>query len=159
MTTEEKRDPIIQEAKDATYFLERDKEQYLKSENDFVYVISTNWLKEWRQYTSYDQITQGELPDENWFGKYPPERINQDIIISKDHLIKYPEKDDYRNVIVREDVEENVDYKLIAEDTWKFFANRYDHIAIKRPVHLLPNGEKEVEVALKQVLILYHWRK
>jgi hypothetical protein len=52
---------------------------------------------------------------------------------------------------LKDEIQERRDYELITESTWKFIAEKYENVAIKRPAYSHPNGMRYIEVALKQV--------
>lgn len=80
-----------------------------------------------------------------------PGKINEDILKDSQGYAKYPDEDDYRNAILKDEIQEKRDYELITESTWNFIAEKYANAVIKRPAYTYPNGMRYIEVALKQV--------
>lgn len=48
--------------------------------NEMCYMISTKWLREWKDYVGYDAtVKEDEKVDKRYYGKRYPGRINIDI--------------------------------------------------------------------------------
>ena len=73
----------------AVYELLKDRTKALRemAGNDFCYVLSTKWLKQWKEYVGYEQLVGEEQQNKNkkdkMIGKRHPGKINNDIIASK----------------------------------------------------------------------------
>jgi len=55
---------------------------------------------------------------------------------------------------LRDGIQEGRDYQLITKEAWKCIEKEYEGTAIKRPCRKLANGQTQVEVRLKKVLII-----
>lgn len=152
--SEEKREELIQEAQDFKKLADNFEEEFNNPANEFFYVISAQWLRKWKRYTSYDNVIRGDQPDQKWFGQVQPDKINEDILKDSHGYAKYASEDDYRNAILKDEIQEKRDYELITESTWNFIAEKYENAVIKRPAYAHPNGMRYVEVALKQINVV-----
>lgn len=127
-------------------------QEFNNPENKFFYLVSATWLRKWKRYTSYDTIVQNNDPDEKWFGQVRPGKINADIVANDPTVSKYPDEDNYRNVLLKGGLVEKTDYQLITKAAWDVISNRYENIKVQRPAYELPNGTRYVEVILKKVI-------
>lgn len=143
---------LIQEANTMKNLLESSHQAYNDHSTQFFFLISSEWLAKWREYTSYEDVIKGYLPDLRYFGQVHPGVINIDIVEEdKPNFVKYPDDEDYRNVFLKPKLQYGSDYELLTEEAWSYLAERYESIPIKRFVYKLPNGKKYVEIALKKV--------
>lgn len=149
--SEEQRNNLIQEANDMKNFFESFDQHFNDAANEYFFLLSADWLRKWKRYTSYDNVTRGNDPDPRWFGQVNPGQINENIINDEPGHGKYPDPSDYRNVFLKPELQDKRDYELITEAAWNYISKNYESIPIKRPSYMLPNGMKQVEVSLKQV--------
>lgn len=149
--TEEDQDSLIQEARTMHQFFEGFNQAFNMPENESFYVISVKWLNKWKKYTSYDEVTKNRDPNLKWFGQTKPGRINEDIVEQNARFIRYPDDEDYRNIFLKEEIQEKRDYELITKDAWEFISSKYSNIAVERFAFTYANGMKAVEVRLKRV--------
>jgi len=133
-------------------FFDAFEEEWNNPELDYYYILSTQWLKRWKRYTSYDNVTKGQEIDVQWFGQVEPGRINEDIVREHPCFLKYSEVDDHRNVFLKEGVQDQKDYILITRGAWEHISEKYPGIGIERKAFTNPNGMKSIEVILKQVI-------
>lgn len=152
--TESQKEKLISEANELKKLFDAFEDEWNNPEQENYYVISAHWLRRWKRYTSYDNVTQGQEIDPQWFGQIEPGKINEDITRENPKFLKYPDVEDYRNVFLKEGVQDKRDYELISQATWEALAENYPSIAIRRKAYQLPNGMKAIEVALKQIQIV-----
>ena len=146
---------LQKEAREAKTLFDQFDVEFNNPENTSFYVISQQWLNKWKQYVSYDNVTQDLEPNVQYFGQSHPGKINEDLIDDNPKFIPlstYPEDKSFTNVLLRDGLQEGRDYKLITEAAWNYLYNDYQGVTIKRPCRVFPNGEKQVEVRLKKVV-------
>jgi len=129
--------------------------EFTEGKKNSFYVLSKKWLTQWKKHVSYDNVIKDEEPNLKWFGQCTLGVINEDIIEDNPkfiHFKKYPEDESFSNVLLKDGIQEGVDYILITEQAWEYLSKIYEGIEIKRPVITLHNNERRVQVRLKQVL-------
>jgi len=149
--TPEQQENLIQEAKDIKTHLDAFEQEFNNPANDFFYIISADWFRKWKKYTSFENVISDAPVDAQHFGQVAPGKINEDIIRTDPKFVKYPDPEDYRNVFLKEEMQEKRDYELITAALWTYLSEKYEGIVIKRPAYSVPNGMRFIEVNLKQV--------
>lgn len=145
---------MIDEAKKVKKLFDDFDDAFRDPENTSFYVISQNWINEWKKYVSYDNVIQGLEPEKEFFGQEAPGKINEDIVDANPKFLTftgYPEDKSFTNVLLRDGLQEGRDYKLITGPTWRYLHKQYGGIPVKRPCKTFPNGQRQVEVRLKKV--------
>lgn len=129
-----------------------------KFENDFTnpeileyYILSESFLKEWKEFVSYEEFLKGEPPCKN-FAKNFPEYFNKDLIENEE---KFDMEVIYRNeeekCVLKQGLSEGVDFKIVNKEIMDFFKHHFHGIEIPRKAYILPNGLKRVEIYYKKV--------
>jgi len=149
--TPEQKELLIEQAKVIKTHLDSFEQEFNNSANEFFYIISAQWLRLWKKYTSFENVIADSEVDPQHFGQIPPGKINEDIVRTDPKFALYPDPDDYRNVFLKEEMQEKADYELITPAFWSYISEKYEGIAIKRPVFTTPNGMRFIEVNLKQL--------
>lgn len=151
---QETQEALIQEAQEVKKFFESFETEFNDPKNSSFYIISRKWLDKWKRFVSFDAVTKGLNPNEQFFGQAHPGRINHDLIDDDPRFVStldYPEDKSFTNVLLKDALQEGRDYHLITEAAWEHLHKEYEGIAIKRPVRTFPNGQRQVEVRLKKV--------
>ena len=145
---------LIKQAKEIQTLFDQLETEFAKPDTTFAYVLSKPWLDSWKLYVSYDAVTSGNPPDSH-FGQKKPGKINEDIVVPnpQEDYVQF-EGDDYRNVVLRDGLQPEVDYTLVTKEIWEKFETEYPSITVVRPIHTPPDGDKDVEVNLTQVKYL-----
>jgi DUSP domain len=134
-----------------TYLKDFDKE-FNETATDFFYVISNKWLTLWKHNVSYKEFAGGEEPDLTYLGQINLPILNEDIVVENSRLIKYSDREHYCNVVVKPYLQYGIDYVLVTENAWRSIVEKYpDAITIKRPAYTQADGNRKVEVYIKQV--------
>jgi ubiquitin carboxyl-terminal hydrolase 4/11/15 len=111
------------------------------------------WLKRWKVYVSYNELTSNKQPSP-YFGGPIPSVINEDLLDkSVDHCFKYvPLKEHIWNIYTKENLQEMVDYEIVNKKIWSFFSNRYDGLQIMRRAE----GEGKNKIVIVNLLKVIH---
>jgi len=149
--TPEQKELLIEQAKAIKTHLDSFEQEFNNPDNEFFYIISAQWLRLWKKYTSFESVIANSEVDSQHFGQIPPGKVNEDIVRTDPKFALYPDPDDYRNVFLKEEMQEKADYELITPALWSYISEIYEGIAIKRPVFTTPNGMRFIEVNLKQL--------
>ena len=149
--TPEQKEFLIEQARVIKNHLDSFEQEFNNPANEFFYIISAAWLRLWKKYTSFENVVANTEVDPQHFGQVPPGKVNEDIVRTDPKFSLYPDLDDYRNVFLKEEMQEKVDYELITPALWSYISEKYEGITIKRPVFTTPNGMRFIEVNLKQV--------
>lgn len=114
-------------------------------DNEFCCILSTKWLREWKEYVAYDKITgdpeaEDSKKKDKKYGRRHPGKINTDIIASSsqsNECYKIPEEMknyQYLNKLIGEKNTKDDDYIAITKDIWDNFMIFYEGEEIQRPV-------------------------
>ncbi|CAD8063839.1 unnamed protein product [Paramecium primaurelia] len=124
--------------------------RFSSNNNNQFYILSLNWLNQWKKYVSYDEIVANKAPC-LYFGRITLDRINDDLQENVMKCFLYdPIKTHPWNTFMKQECQENVDYIVIDKDIWDFFTSYYSGISIIRPSN--GNGkDKQVAVNLLRV--------
>lgn len=117
---------LVSQATDINLFLSH-RYQRLKACEDYAFLLSTKWLREWKDYVGYDNL-YGEGGDKK-MGKRAPGHINNDIVV---HSRDYFEVDEelmaeyaFLNVIVNEKYDLDDEFIAIDEEFWEKISALY----------------------------------
>jgi hypothetical protein len=104
-------------------------------EHELVYLLSTKWLQDWKDYVGYDQLVGDEEDKKDKkdkkFGKRYPGRINDDITASAAEIRelydipKEMEEYQYLNQVSGEKRVKDDDFIAVTHDIWEGFLNYY----------------------------------
>ena len=94
------------------------RQQRLKKCEDYAYLISTKWLRDWKDYTGYDSLySENSSQSDKKMGKRNPGIINADLIVNNNDYFDVPEEleeYEYLNIVVNEKYD--IDDEFIAVD-------------------------------------------
>ena len=86
--------------------------------DDYAYIISTKWLREWKEYAGYESLySENSSQLDKKMGRKNPGIINSDLIVSSNEYFEVPEElEDYEylNIVVNEKYD--LDDEFIAVD-------------------------------------------
>lgn len=111
---------------------------------DLCYLLSTKWLKDWKEYVGFDYLInpseEALAKKDKRTGKKHPGKINADIIITpaeaRDYY-KIPEElaeYQYLNEITSDRKFKDTDFIAITQDIWEALLQYYEGWQIRRPV-------------------------
>jgi hypothetical protein len=110
---------------------------------DFCFILSTKWLRDWKDYVGYDGTVGEDKKDKRYYGKRHPGKINSDIIASgyetRDYYTLPPEMKEYdyfRQIIAEKKVKDD-DYLAVTQEIWYGLLQYYEGEEIRRPVRSL----------------------
>lgn len=111
---------------------------------DLCYLLSTKWLKDWKEYVGFDLLInpseEALAKKDKRTGKKHPGKINADIIITpaeaRDYY-KIPEElaeYQYLNEITSDRKFKDTDFIAITQNIWETLLQYYEGWQIRRPV-------------------------
>ncbi len=99
-----------------------------------MYLVSKKWIKRYKGYLGlkprfalYDQqppIVKGAEP--------PGPMSNEDILESPDKYLQSDDPTDIYNMVLKYDMRDHYDFKILNEQRWKYLYERYGGVPIKR---------------------------
>lgn len=114
------------------------------------FILSTSFIKEWKEFVSYDEIIN-EKPPCKAFGKSFPEFFNKDLLHEEKSDMEVIARNDEEKCQLKEGLQENVDFKIVSKEIMNFFKKNFHGRDIPRRAYILPNGHKRVEIYYKKV--------
>ncbi|CAD8175352.1 unnamed protein product [Paramecium octaurelia] len=105
-------------------------QSFPSDDNDQFYILSIKWLNQWKKYVSYEEIVADKPPSE-YFGRIKLDKINTDLQDNVLPTFKYqPISSHPWNIIIKQGLQENVNYVVIDKNMWEFFTTYYAGIPI-----------------------------
>lgn len=97
------------------------------------YIISSSWLKKFKEYTFYDAVKYNGSPDpsdDHVSSKNPGKIINADLLHTDPKFLKGTgQLQDFESDVVDtyldKDKRERIDYEFVNEEIWQFLKSRY----------------------------------
>lgn len=144
------------------------KEHYMTEEALPVNIISMKWLKKWKKYTLFHELSnekqddidecdyEDELDDLDRNNLKPGPIKNTDILSNERFLTDPDLTKSYCNFILKDNLQENVDYVIVSHKVWKFLFKIYGGTEIKRFIVSVNDDTNltYIEVKLKMVKII-----
>lgn len=106
------------------------RQSFMNSDNE-AYLLSQKWLKKWKSYVNYEYIKQNsrysfysrqqgpfEINEED----FPGPINNEDLIYPTDSYLHAKDED---LQVIRHDLDQKEDIKLVSKRIWDFFHSRY----------------------------------
>lgn len=115
------------------------------------FILSTSFIKEWKEFVSYEEIIHDKPPCKA-FGKSFPEFYNKDLLHEEKSDMEVIARNDEEKCQLKEGLQENVDFKIVSKEIMNFFKKNFHGRDIPRRAYILPNGHKRVEIYYKKVL-------
>lgn len=114
------------------------------------FILSTSFIKEWKEFVSYDEIINDKPPCKA-FGKSFPEFYNKDLLQEEKSDMEAIARTDEEKCQLKEGLQENVHFQIVSKETMNFFKKNFHGRDIPRRAYILPNGHKRVEIYYKKV--------
>ena len=114
------------------YKIESNYEQK-KYSNDQIeaYLIYKPWFENWKKYVNYeDYKRKAQINSKNFNFKtqseyYPGEINNNNLLVDPSNFYNDGNMDDIENIVVKSDINQREELKIIDKEIWDFFVNRY----------------------------------
>ncbi|EGR30389.1 ubiquitin carboxyl-terminal hydrolase family protein, putative [Ichthyophthirius multifiliis] len=159
-TTEE----LIKQANQFNILWKEFNQQFISSDCNEYYILSNQWLDQWKLNVSYDDVILGKEINTKYFGKQQFEIANIELIqeeCNKKNELYYPVKSEeqYEYYVLKPNLVENQDFIFVNKKIIDFFISlKYSIKKIKRQAYHLQNGKKLIQIYYKQhpLLILNH---
>lgn len=116
--------------------LSKEKRSSYSNKEEFSYIINRNWLAKWKKYVDYRFIKENSRSyyqtqsfnrknyqcDPN---SYPGEIDNQFILVPNEEFLNDGDETNIYNYVIRHDVDQRSDIKILNKKMWDFFSSRY----------------------------------
>eukprot|EP00826_Nyctotherus_ovalis_P051615 TRINITY_DN6456_c0_g1_i6.p1 TRINITY_DN6456_c0_g1~~TRINITY_DN6456_c0_g1_i6.p1 ORF type:complete len:1112 (+),score=393.75 TRINITY_DN6456_c0_g1_i6:120-3455(+) len=98
------------------------------------YVVSKQWLKKWKHYTGTPKKRHFAYYDNetNLERKHPGPITNKEIIDETKDFYKSSDLEDIYNTILKPEMREHFEYRIINEGQWNLLFGKYGGVAVKR---------------------------
>ena len=114
------------------YYMEMQENIHNPEIKDF-YILSSNWLEEWKKRVGFNDIVGGQNPgpEPDSFGLVDPGLANIDLVLhytfAKPEEYWYTEesKEKEENIVLRPNIELDKDYIIIDKNILTLFENNY----------------------------------
>ena len=119
------------------YFeLSKEKRSSYSTKDEFSYVINRNWLAKWKKYVDYQFIKENSKSyyHSHSFNRkeyqcdpdsFPGEIDNEFLIVPSNEFLNDGDDSNLYNYVIRHNVDQRKDIKLINGKMWDFFNSRY----------------------------------
>ena len=115
--------------------LSKDKRSSYNQKDEFMYIINRNWLATWKKYVDYKFIKENSKSFynqsssrkeyKNDLSSFPGEIDNKYIILPFNEFLNDEDETNIYNYVIRHDVDQRRDIKILNKKMWDFFSSRY----------------------------------
>ena len=116
--------------------LSKEKRSTYASKEEFSYIINRNWLAKWKKYADYQFIKENSKSyyHSHSFNRkeyqcnpdlFPGEIDNEFLIVPTEEFLNDGDNSNIYNYVIRHDVDQRKDIKILNKKTWDFFNSRY----------------------------------
>jgi hypothetical protein len=117
--------------------LSKEKRSSYSNKDDYMYLINRNWLAKWKKYVDYKFIKENtksyygsqssnRKEYKNDLSSFPGEIDNEFLIIPFSEFLNDEDKTNIYNYVIRFDVDQRKDLKILNKKMWDFFSSRYN---------------------------------
>lgn len=111
------------------------RDRYMKEETE-AYVMSKQWLKKWKEYVNYGFIKRN-IQYSYYYSQYsnkkyeikaeskPTEIDNKKLLVPLDSFLNDGDINNPENVVIRHDINQKLEVKIVNKAIWDFFQRRY----------------------------------
>lgn len=104
--------------------------------DEFSYIINRNWLAKWKKYVDYQFIKESSKSyyHSHSFNRkeyqcdpdsHPGDIDNNYLIVPNDQFLNDGDMTNIYNYVIRHDVDQRRDVKILNKKMWDFFSSRY----------------------------------
>lgn len=126
---------LEQEAKEYCE-LSKEKRQSYSTKDDYSYIINRNWLAKWKKYVDYKFIKENSRSyyHSHSFNRkvyqcdpdsFPGDIDNQMLLVPNEEFLNDGDDTNLYNYVIRHDVDQRRDVKILNKKMWDFFSSRY----------------------------------
>ncbi|KAL4474713.1 hypothetical protein ABPG72_002306 [Tetrahymena utriculariae] len=138
--------------------------QYFKKEGQEVYLIPTQWLNKWKEFSSYKEKfeqsdnMEDEEDSKQTFDQIYPGPIDASTLVEtyvKNHLIDTNQDSFFENYVLKSDKAEKHDFEIVSKQIGDFLYEKYGGFKVKRMTILNPvTNEVNVELFFKKINLI-----
>jgi len=111
------------------------RDRYMKDESE-AYVMNKQWLKKWKEYVNYRSVKQNiqysyyysqynKTKNETKEGVHPGPIDNENLLVPLSEFLNNGDTTNPENVVIRHDVDQKEDVKIVNKAIWDFFYSKY----------------------------------
>ena len=124
--------------------LSKEKRSTYSTNDEFSYIINRNWLAKWKKYVDYQFIKENSKSYyhsssfsrkeyEHDPASFPGEIDNEFLIVPKNEFLNDGDNSNLYNNVIRHDVDQRKDIKILNKKMWDFFNSRYKGLELQKP--------------------------
>lgn len=152
---------LKKEAKEFLHLSKTYKQNKYMNNDKEGYLLSKIWLRKWKQYTDYKTLKdQNEVYRFRTIQKtytirpelFPGPIDNNVLLVNQDNYYHDNNSEDIENQVVRHDMDQNNELRIVNEEIWNFFHKRYGG----GPAVLKPLIEEDNKFSRRKVFEVYY---
>lgn len=100
-----------------------------------MYIVATKWYKQWKVFSKYKEVKRRYQPDyslNHLQSSFPGRVANELILKSFDSYLREDNEEDQTNFIIKSNLVERYDFKLVPYSVWEIFEKEFGGQKIKR---------------------------
>lgn len=138
---------------------EYNNESYYREEKE-AYILSEEWVEKWKEYVDYETIKKMQYSHYNQrksIHKVKPEAhpgkiTNSTLLVPLNEFYNDGDPNNRENQVIRHDVNQYKEIKIVNEKIWKFFHERYGG----GPEIIKPSIEEETRYSVRKIIEIFY---